>query len=97
MYHSRYYSYCMTLLCHSEVCGVQYAFCDLVTQLFPADYTLGSATYNHYGQYEEPNFDYVAWGSNVPRLQQIKDKYDPTHTLNAKHTFGYKPFCSSNQ
>lgn len=74
-----------------------YAFCDLVTQLFPADYTLGSATYNHYGQYEEPNFDYVAWGSNVPRLQQIKDKYDPTHTLNAKHTFGYKPFCSSNQ
>jgi FAD/FMN-containing dehydrogenase len=72
-----------------------YAFCDLVSRLFPADHKFGSATYNHYGQYEEPNFDYVAWGSNVPRLQEIKDKYDPTHTLNAKHTFGYKPVCTT--
>ena len=55
------------------------AYCDIATKLFPE-----GAGYNHYGQYTgDTDFDKVAWGLNVPRLQEIKAKYHHTHPRHA--------------
>ena len=48
-----------------------------------------SVSYNHHNVLEDdwPN---VLWGSNYPRLLEIKRKYDPTHRLNVWHGVDYK-------
>lgn len=71
--------------------------CKTVTSAFPPSRTMGGAGYNHWGQYNEPGipFDYVAWGSNVDRLRQVKNRYDPHHRFNAKSTFGALPVCDN--
>lgn len=31
----------------------------------------------------------AAWGSNLPRLEELKSRYDPDHRLNCFHCLGY--------
>ena len=49
-----------------------------------------SVSYNHHDALED-DWENVLWGSNYPRLLEIKRKYDPDHRLNVWHGVDYKP------
>jgi len=40
------------------------------------------------GDLEEPNWQNAYWGSNYPRLKQLKQRYDPDGLLYARTTPG---------
>ena len=46
--------------------------------------------FNHAAR-NEPNFDHEAWGPHLPRLLELKDKYDPTYRFNCYHCLRYLP------
>ncbi|KAJ7089173.1 FAD-binding domain-containing protein [Mycena belliarum] len=47
--------------------------------------------YQNEADVNEPNHEVSFWGSNYPRLLQIKKKYDPENVLSCWHCVGYNP------
>jgi len=56
-----------------------------------SDITDAGVCLNHAGQADEPDWETAAWGTNYPRLKQIKEKYDPDNRFNCFHCVGYEP------
>ncbi|KAF8876325.1 hypothetical protein BD779DRAFT_1560650 [Infundibulicybe gibba] len=52
--------------------------------------TPGSGAYVNEADVYEPDFQNSFWGSNYPRLLQIKQKYDPEGLLDCWHCVGWK-------
>ncbi len=51
----------------------------------------GSAPcYNHHQRDEPGNWAEAFWGSNLPRLESIKAKYDPDNRFNCYHCVGHQ-------
>jgi len=46
--------------------------------------------FNHAAK-DEPDWDTAAWGSNLPRLREVKRAYDPDGRMNCYHCVGYEP------
>ncbi|KAK7044629.1 FAD-binding domain-containing protein [Favolaschia claudopus] len=49
------------------------------------------AAYQNEADVNEPNHEVSFWGTNYPRLLQIKRKYDPHNLLSCWHCVGYDP------
>lgn len=49
----------------------------------------GSVGYNHAAK-DEPDWESAMWGSNTPRLNAVKKKYDPDNRFNCFHCVGYQ-------
>ncbi|KAJ7185528.1 FAD-binding domain-containing protein [Mycena filopes] len=49
------------------------------------------AAYQNEADVHEPNHEVSFWGTNYPRLLQIKRKYDPQNLLECWHCVGYNP------
>ncbi|KAJ7754480.1 FAD-binding domain-containing protein [Mycena metata] len=49
------------------------------------------AAYQNEADVHEPNHEVSFWGTNYPRLLQIKQKYDPDNLLECWHCVGYDP------
>ncbi|KDQ14470.1 hypothetical protein BOTBODRAFT_342903 [Botryobasidium botryosum FD-172 SS1] len=52
----------------------------------------GMGTYVNEADYNEPEWQKVFWGSNYPRLLEVKRKYDPTGILTCKKCVGDETF-----
>jgi FAD/FMN-containing dehydrogenase len=50
--------------------------------------TPGGASYTNEGHFGETNWQSEFWGSNYPRLLNIKRKYDPTNLFRVHHGVG---------
>ena len=62
----------------------------ITTQLLPRleALTPGGGAYLSEGNYRQPNFSEVFYGSNYEMLLSIKNKYDPYHTFYAVTAVG---------
>jgi len=45
--------------------------------------------YNHAAK-DEPDWNHAAWGTNLPRLLEVKAAYDPANRFNCYHCVGYQ-------
>ena len=52
------------------------------------DATPGAGTYPNEADYFEPNWQQELWGTNYPKLLEIKTKYDPDHFFTCHHCVG---------
>ena len=71
----------------------------LTTQFIPrlAALTPGGGAYLSEGDYRQPNFQEVFYGSNYGRLLSIKNKYDPNYIFYAVTAVGSEYWSSDDE
>ena len=71
----------------------------MTTQFIPrlTALTPGGGAYLSEGDYKQPNFQEVFYGSNYERLLSIKNKYDPWHMFYAVTAVGSEYWTSDSE